>query len=107
MVRLLYSSLFLIFSFSLSFCFSQPVSLHPGNPHYFLYKNKPVVFVTSGEHYGALLNLGFNYSKYLDELQSHGLNMTRTFSGVYCEQPGASALLKTSMSMLTKQGLVG
>lgn len=101
MVRLLYSSLFLIFSFSLSFCFSQPVSLHPGNPHYFLYKNKPVVFVTSGEHYGALLNLGFNYSKYLDELQSHGLNMTRTFSGVYCEQPGAFNISNNTLAPVT------
>jgi len=82
-------SLLLSFCVCFSFSFSQPVSLHPDNPHYFLYKNKPTVFITSGEHYGALLNLDFNYTKYLDELQGKGLNMTRTFSGVYCEQPGA------------------
>lgn len=78
---------FLLLSFT--FAFSQPASLHPENPHYFRYKNKPAVFVTSGEHYGAVLNLDFNYEKYLDELFKEGLNMTRTFSGVYCEQPGA------------------
>jgi hypothetical protein len=90
MIKQLRHSIF-FFSFSFCFCFSfsQPVSLHTDNPHYFLYKNKPAVFITSGEHYGALLNLDFNYTKYLDELQHQGLNMTRTFSGVYCEQPGA------------------
>ena len=84
--RLLFS-----FSFCFLFCFSfsQPVSLHPDNPHYFLYNNKPTVFITSGEHYGSLLNLDFNYTGYFEELQRKGLNMTRTFSGVYCEQPGA------------------
>jgi len=74
---------------SITFAFTQPVAIHPDNPHYFQYKNKPLVFVTSGEHYGAVLNLDFDYEKYLGELNSEGLNMTRTFSGVYCEQPGA------------------
>jgi hypothetical protein len=86
------------FSFSFSVCYSQPVSLHPDNPHYFLYKNKPTVFITSGEHYGALLNLDFNYTKYLDELHSDGLNMTRTFSGVYCEQPGAFNIANNTLA---------
>jgi hypothetical protein len=45
--------------------------------------------ITSGEHYGAVLNLDFNYKTYLNELSSSNLNMTRTFSGVYCEPPGA------------------
>ena len=34
----------------------QPVSLHPKNPHYFLFRGKAVAFITSGEHYGAVLN---------------------------------------------------
>lgn len=89
----------LSFSFSFSFCcYSQPLSLHPDNPHYFLYKNKPAVLLTSGEHYGALLNLDFNYTKYLDELKSEGLNMTRTFSGVYCEQPGAFNITNNTLA---------
>ena len=44
---------------------SGPVQLHPENPHYFLYKGGPLALITSAEHYGALLNLDFDYKKYL------------------------------------------
>ena len=67
---------------------SPPLSLHPDNPHYFLFRGKPTVIVTSGEHYGAVLNLDFDFRKYLDTLAQDGLNNTRTFSGAYCEAPG-------------------
>ena len=63
------------------------LSLHPKNPHYFIYLDKPAILITSGEHYGAVLNMGFNFITYLDELKSDGLNLTRTFSGSYHE-PG-------------------
>ena len=66
---------------------ARPISLHPENPHYFQWKGQPVVLITSGEHYGALLNLDFDYKAYFKELESHGLNQTRTFSGVYRESP--------------------
>jgi len=66
---------------------SKPLALHPANPHYFIYNNQPAILVTSGEHYGAVLNTGFNFITYLDELKSDGLNLTRTFSGSYHE-PG-------------------
>jgi hypothetical protein len=62
--------------------------LHPANPHYFEYQGKPAVLVTSGEHYGALLNLDFDYAAYFAELQSKGLNHTRVFAGTYREVPG-------------------
>lgn len=64
---------------------APPIALHPDNPHYLLFRGKPTVLVTSGEHYGAVLNLDFDYRRYLDELQSKGLNLTRTFSGTYRE----------------------
>jgi hypothetical protein len=35
-----------------------------------------------------VLNLDFDYITYLDELKSHGLNLTRTFCGMYVEQWG-------------------
>src|SRR5712692_11481361 len=63
--------------------------LHPQNPHYFLFRGKPTVLVTSGEHYGAVLNLDFDFVKYLDTLQADKLNLTRTFSGAYYEPAGA------------------
>jgi hypothetical protein len=66
----------------------EPLRLHRDNPHYFLFRDKPTVLITSGEHYGAVLNVDFDFLPYLDELKTHGLNLTRTFSGVYCEAPG-------------------
>jgi hypothetical protein len=67
----------------------QPISLHLDNPHYFFFRNKPTVLVTSAEHYGAVLNRDFDFEKYLATLHADGLNLTRTFSGAYCEPVGA------------------
>ena len=68
---------------------SAPLALHPKNPHYFLFQGKPTVLITSGEHYGAVLNLDFNYVEYLNTLKADGLNMTRLFPGAYVEPLGA------------------
>lgn len=62
-----------------------PISLHPSNPHYFLFRGKPTVLVTSAEHYGAVVNLEFDYKVYLDTLHKDGLNLTRVFTGAYRE----------------------
>src|SRR5262245_11031978 len=35
---------------------AEPLALHPDNPHYFLFRGKPTILITSGEHYGAVLN---------------------------------------------------
>ncbi|MGK2863018.1 MAG: cellulase family glycosylhydrolase [Chitinophagaceae bacterium] len=82
------------------FLFSQgqPMSLNADNPHYFDYKGKPVILVTSGEHYGAVLNLDFDYIKYLDELKLNGLNLTRTFTGAYLEPVGAFNISKNTLA---------
>jgi len=63
----------------------KSIALHSKNPHYFIWRDEPTILITSGEHYGALLNLDFNYVRYFDELKTHGLNHTRAFSGVYRE----------------------
>jgi hypothetical protein len=68
---------------------AAPLALHPENPHYFLFRGQPTIIITSGEHYGAVLNLDFDYVSYLDELQSRQLNSTRTFTGAYLEPQGA------------------
>jgi hypothetical protein len=67
----------------------RPLALHPDNPHYLLFRGRPAILITSGEHYGAVLNLEFDYIAYFDELQSKRLNQTRTFSGTYREVPGS------------------
>jgi hypothetical protein len=66
-----------------------PLKLHPDNPHYFSFRGRPAVLVTSGEHYGAVLNADFDYVRYLDELKARGFNLTRTLSGVCREVPGS------------------
>ena len=74
----------------LSFATAQPISLHPKNPHYFLFRGKAVALVTSGEHYGAVLNADFDYRRYLATLQADHLNYTRLFGGSYVEVPSQS-----------------
>src|SRR5437016_6865740 len=76
----------------------KPLALHPANPHYFLFRGKPTVLITSGEHYGAVLNLDFDYVKYLDTLAKDGLNLTRTFAGAYCEPPGAFNIASNTLA---------
>src|SRR2546430_10089539 len=76
----------------------QPLALHPQNPHYFLFRGKPTVLITSGEHYGAVLNLDFDYAKYLDTLAKDGLNLTRTFSGAYVEPVGAFNIASNTLA---------
>lgn len=65
-----------------------PLRLLPDNPHYFEYRGKPTVLVTSGEHYGAVINAEFDYKTYLATLERDHLNLTRIFSGAYREVPG-------------------
>lgn len=61
------------------------LQLDSQNPHYFLFRGKPTVLVTSGEHYGAVVNLDFDFKAYLDTLALDHLNLTRTFIGSYRE----------------------
>jgi hypothetical protein len=76
----------------------KQLSLHPQNPHYFLYDAKPMILIGSTEHYGAVMNLDFDYVRYLDELASSRLNVTRTFSGIYVEPEGAFGIIKNTMA---------
>lgn len=95
-------SLFVIITTHLFFAVSvfgqKPIALHPKNPHYFIYHNKPTVLISSGEHYGALMNTGFDYITYLNTLASDGLNVTRTFSGSYHEPCDAFNISHNTMA---------
>ncbi len=94
-MRLRWALAALVLSRTLS---AGPISLHPDNPHYFLFRGRPTVLVTSGEHYGAVLNRDFNYRVYLDELARHGLNHTRTFAGTYREVPGNFSISRNTLA---------
>jgi hypothetical protein len=73
---------------------ANPIRLHPANSHYFEFRGKAVALITSGEHYGAVLNGAFDYRRYLDTLTADGLNFTRLFGGSYIEIPGQSFGIK-------------
>jgi hypothetical protein len=77
---------------------AEPLRLHPENPRYFEFRGKPTILVTSGEHYGAVLNRDFDFVKYLAALEKYGFNQTRTFSGAYCEPAGAFNIEKNTLA---------
>jgi hypothetical protein len=92
-------SLALVFLAPLAYA-AKPLALHPDNPHYLMFRGKPTVLITSGEHYGAVLNLDFDYSKYLKTLAGDGLNGTRTWAGAYCEPPSAFNIASNTLAPL-------
>lgn len=77
---------------------ATPIALHPDNPHYFLWRSQPTLLITSAEHYGAVLNRDFDFRQYLDTLAKDGLNLTRTFTGAYCEPPGAFNIARNTLA---------
>jgi len=74
------------------------IRLDTDNSHYFNYKNKPVILIASGEHYGAVINLDFDYKKYLATLKKIGLNHTRIFLGDYFEKDGDFCIVKNTLN---------
>ena len=93
----------LIFLISALLCIScerqyPPIRLHSENTHYFQFRGKPAILIGSTEHYGAVMNLDFDYIRYLDELSAKGLNITRTFSGIYVEPQGAFGIARNTLA---------
>ena len=81
-----------------AFAAHEPIALHPENPHYFLWRKKPTLLLTSAEHYGAVINSDFNFSRYLQTLASQRMNMTRTFVGSYVEPAGAFNITSNTLA---------
>ncbi len=77
---------------------AQPVALHPENSHYLIFNKKPLVLVTSAEHYGSVINQDFNYKKYLETMHKEGLNYTRIFTGSYVEIPGSFGIENNTLA---------
>jgi hypothetical protein len=67
---------------------AEPIKQDPFNPHYYSFKGQPIVLITSAEHYGAVINLDFDYVAYLDALKAYGLNYTRVWPGALLEMVG-------------------
>ena len=56
-----------------------PISVHPENPHYFLYDGKPLVLISSGDIYFDIFSPNQDYRAYLDLLSEFGNNFTRIY----------------------------
>jgi hypothetical protein len=97
------AGLILLANASRLLAFEQPIALHPENPHCFIWRGEPTLLITSGEHYGALMNLDFDYGRYFDELQRNKLNHTRTFSGVYRETAAAFGITDNTLAPLPEK----
>src|ERR1700721_3463280 len=67
---------------------AEPIKLPPSNPHYYSFNGQPAILITSAEHYGAVINLDFDYVAYLDALKAYGLNSTRIWPGALLEMGG-------------------
>lgn len=72
--------------------------LHPENSRYLLFRGRPIVLVTSGEHYGAVVNPDFQYRRYLETLAADRLNYTRIFTGAYIEPQGAFGIERNTLA---------
>ena len=66
----------LVFVFSVMQLSAALLALHPDNPHYFIYNGEPAVLMTSAEHYGAVLNMDFDYEFYLNTLHQDAVVFT-------------------------------
>lgn len=78
---------------------SDVLQLHPENPRVFQWRGKATLLISSGDHYGSVLNLDYDFAKYLATLQKDGLNLTRTFCGAgYLEPVGAFNIEKNVLA---------
>jgi hypothetical protein len=77
---------------------AAPIGVYPANTRYYEWRGKPAILVTSGEHYGAVLNGDFDYRKYLATLGKDRLNLTRIFTGVYREAPGDFGITRNTLA---------
>ena len=64
---------------------AETLRLLTENPRYLEYKGNPLILITSAEHYGAMVNLDFDYKLYMETLRKEGFNYTRIFTGTYIE----------------------
>ena len=68
--------------------YTQPITTDAVNHHYLSYRGKPILLITSAEHYGAVINRAFDYVAYFDSLKANHLNYTRIYPGAMFEPMG-------------------
>ncbi len=58
---------------------SSPITIHPMNPKYFVFRGKPIVLIAATEHYGSVVNRRFDFERYLRGAAKNQQTMTRLF----------------------------
>jgi len=58
---------------------ASPISIHPKNPKYFLFRGKPLALITATEHYGSVVNSLFDFERYLQDAADKKQTLTRLF----------------------------
>jgi hypothetical protein len=79
--------IFVLFYLLILSCNHGPVKVFKANPHYFSYKGKPIVLITSDHHYGAVIDQDFDFAEYLKFLSDNDMNLTRIYPGGMFEPP--------------------
>jgi hypothetical protein len=68
-----------------------PVKVDPTNPHYFSYRGKPLVLVTSDNTWFTVNAADYDFVKFIDALAANRNNFTRLYPGAhpvtYANQP--------------------
>jgi hypothetical protein len=64
---------------------AAPVGPSWANPRYLEWQGKPKLLVTSTEHFGALINLDFDYETYFRTLAASNFSLTQAWTGSYVE----------------------
>lgn len=77
---------------------ADPIRLHPENPRWLEWRGRATALIGSGEHYGAVINLDFDYRAYLRALERDGVNYTRLFTGAYVEPAGAFGISHNTLA---------
>ena len=78
-----------------------PLRVSAANPHYLEYRGRPLLLISSAEHYGAVINQDFDFVPYLAELERNGLNQTRLWTGFYVEDPKAFNITNNTLAPAT------
>ncbi len=65
------------------------IRIYPHNPKIFEFRGKPLVLVTATEHYGAVMNRPFRFSRYLADAAEKKMTLTRLFT-LFREQQSAT-----------------
>lgn len=73
----------LLCHFCLTSYSQNPISQSKENPNYLFYNGKPIILISSSEHYGSVYNLDFDFKKHLETLAKNKLNYTRVFLGLW------------------------